>query len=343
MDKVLITGATGFIGSHVASEFCNNKIQTGCLVRSGSNMENIKGLPVKIECGDINDFQSLKRIFAGYSFIVHIAGKAGDWGKYDDFYKVNVEGSMNVLKACEVNGIKDIIFTSSISVYGEENSMEVKDENSPHNSHYPYFTHKVFPCGMNYYRDTKRMAKEKSMLHAKEKGLNLTILEPSFVYGEKEFNTGFYEYIKTAATGIPFLPGSYKNKYHVVYVKDLARAYLIAFNKRLEGINSFIIGNEKAQNMEEIYSIFCSKCGIKKPCNIPKVFVYPFGYIIELLCTILNCKKPPLLTRGRVNMFYDNIEYSTQKAREVLGFVNEYGLEEGIDNTVKWYKERNLI
>ena len=343
MDGVLFTGGTGFIGSHVVREFCSNGIKTGCLVRQGRSLTNIDGLSVKIEHGDIEDLEGLKKIFARYSFVIHIAARAGDWGSYEEFYNANIEGTLNVLKACAANGIRDVIITSSISVYGEENSMCIKNENSTHNSHYHYFADKVFPCGMNYYRDTKALAKEKAIWYAQENGLNLTILEPVWVYGEREFNTGFYEYLKTCASGIPFLPGSYKNKFHVVYVKDLARAYLLAYKKRLEGINSFIIGSESAQKMNEIYRIFCDKAGIRKPRNIPKVLVYPFAFIIELLYTVFRSKKAPILTRGRLNMFYDNIEYSTQKAKTVLEFVNEYSLEKGIENTVKWYKDRKLI
>lgn len=343
MDKVLITGGTGFIGSHVVRALCEKGIETGCLVRENSNKENIEGLPVKLEYGDIEDLESLIRVLRHYNFVIHIAALAGDWGPYERFYSANVEGTLNMLKACTVNGIWDVIITSSISVYGEENSNKIKDEGFPHRSHYHYFADRVFPCSLNYYRDTKAMTKENAIVYAKDKGLNLTILEPVWVYGEREFNTGFYEYLKTAASGIPFLPGSNKNKFHVIYAKDLARAYLLAYENKLQGINSFIIGNEKAELMHEIYRIFCEKAGIVKPKSIPKVLVYPFAFIIELLYTIFRSTKPPLITRGRVNMFYDNIEYSTQKAKQMLGFTNEYSIEEGIGNTVKWYKDRKMI
>jgi len=343
MDRILITGATGFIGSHVAEMFCEKGIDTGCLVRYGSGITALEGLPVKLEYGDITDSHSLVKVLKGYSFVIHIAAYARDWGAYDAFYKTNVEGTLNVLRACVANGIQDVIITSSNSVYGEENNNNKKSESSPCKSHYDYFLDTLFPCKLNYYRDTKALAKQKAIEYAGENALNLTIIEPVWVYGEREFNTGFYEYLKTAKSGIVFLPGSKRNKFHVIYAKDLAMAYYLAYIKKLQGINDIIIGSREAQGMDKIYSLFCKKAGIRKPFNIPKFIVYPLGFCMELAYTLFKAKKAPLMTRGRVNMFYDNIEYSTEKAEKLLGFTSMYTLEEGIERTVNWYKSRKLI
>jgi len=343
MNSVIITGATGFIGSHITRVFCKNQIRVGCLVRENSNRSNIEGLPVEIRIGDIRNIRDLENAFQGYDCIIHNAAKAADWGNFDEFYQTNVTGTLNVLNACIKAGIKNVIMTGSNSVYGEENSFTVKDENFNYNSHYKYFADSIFPCRLNFYRDTKALAKKEAIEFAKNNGLNLTILEPVWVYGEREFNTGFYEYIKTVSAGVPFLPGSKKNKFHVVYAGDLARAYFLAFKKQLKGINCILIGNQKAESMGKIYELFCSEAGLKKPLNIPKAVVYPAAFIMELLYTMFNSKKPPLLTRGRINMFYDNIEFSVKRTEQLLGFRNKYSLEEGIKKTVGWYKAQNLI
>jgi len=343
MSNVLITGAGGFIGSHVAEAFCAEGVTVGCLVRKGSNLTNIKGLPVQLEYGDIMDQESLFKAFKGYDYVIHIAALARDWGSYETFYQTNVEGTLNVLKASVENGIGNVIITSSISVYGEENCRRIKSEDSPHRSHYQYFLDKLFPCKMNYYRDTKALAKEKAIEFAQVSGLNLTILEPVWVYGEREFTTGFFDYLKTAKSGMPFLPGSKDNKFHVVYVKDLARAYYLAYLHQLPGVQSLIIGNRETEKMDRIYGLFCEKAGMGKPINAPKCIFYPLGFFMELFYTLFHAKKAPLLTRGRVNMFYDNIEYATRKAERLLGFTNDYDIEEGIEKTVKWYQDQKLI
>lgn len=93
--------------------------------------------------------------------------------------------------------------------------------------------------------------------------------------------------------------------------------------------------------MDRIFSLFCEYAGVKKPILLPKWAVYLLGLFSELLYTIFNIPKAPLLTRGRVNMFYDNIEYSTLKAEQVLGFKSEHSLREGIKKTVAWYKKQD--
>ena len=343
MKKIIITGANGFIGSHVTDIFCKNRYKVGCYVRKNSNLQRIKHLDIKMHYGDIREELKLSEAFQGYDGVIHIAALVSDWGEYKDFYEINVNGTMNVLGTCKKNNIRNIILTGSCSVYGEENNENIKNENSPLNSHYKYFLDNLFPSKMNYYRDTKRIAKEKAIKYAKDNNLNVTFIEPVWVFGEGEFNTGFYEYLKTAKTKLSFLPGTENNNFHVIYVKDLARSYLLALQKKLKGINCFLIGNNKVEKMNNIYKIFCREAGFKKPMNLSKWLVYPIGFILELFYILFNFKKPPILSRSRVNMFFDNIEYSTKKAKEVLGFENHFGLEDAIKKTVNWYKQNNFI
>ena len=341
--KVLIPGAAGFIGGHITEYFCNNNVDVSCFVRNSSDLSYIKEFPIKIINGSITDFNKLEDSFKNIDTVIHVAALARDWGNYKDFYKTNVTGTINILKACRINNIQNVIITGSISSYGEEDSKEIKTEKHPFNSHYKYFLDSIFPCKMNYYRDTKALATKEAIRFARENDLNLTVIEPVWVYGENEFNTGFYEYISLVKIKTPFVLGSKKNKFHVIYARDLARAYYLAFKKELTGINRIIIGNKNIDYADKIYSIFCSELGVKKPKNIAKEIVYPIGFLMELFYTIFSIKNVPLLTRGRVNMFYDNIEYSTLKAEELLGFTNEFSIDEGIKKTVKWYKDNSLI
>ena len=88
---------------------------------------------------------------------------------------------------------------------------------------------------MNYYRDSKAIATKKAIEFAKENDLNLTILEPVWVYGEREFHTGFYEYLKDVKNGLPVVPGCKKNKFHVVYAGDVADAFYLVYQKNDQG------------------------------------------------------------------------------------------------------------
>ncbi len=342
-NKILITGGNGFIGSHIVDAFLVKNFDVTCLVRESSNLDNLQNLNINIKYGDISKKESIKDAFTDVNFVIHNASYVKDWGDWETFYNINVKGTINVLELCLENGIDNVIMTGSISSYGEEHCLKIKDENSPFNSHYNYFLDRIFPCKMNYYRDTKRIATQKAMKFAKDNNINLTILEPVWVYGEREFSSGFFEYLKSVEEGMRFMPGSSKNKFHVVYVKDLAQAYLLVYEKNMQGVNRFIIGNEKSENMNALYKLFCKTADLKMPINIPKWIVYPIGFLLELFYTIFQYEKPPLLTRGRINMFYDNIEFSIRKVQNVLDFIPKYSLEHGIENTVDWYKENGYL
>ena len=341
--NILITGASGFIGGHIVRYFTDKGINIYCLVRESSNRHFIKDLPVHFLKGDITNYTGLVKAFENMDLIIHTAAISKDWGTWDSFYDVNVNGTINVLKAAMENNIKNIIITGSVSSYGEENSAILKDENSPNESHYAYFMDSMIPSGMNYYRDSKRIATQEASSYALQNNLNLTIIEPVWVYGENEFSSGFYEYLKTLKSGLRIMPGSKKNKFHVIYAGDLARAYYCVVEKQLKGVNRVIIGNEKPENMHRIFGLFCREAGLKLPLNIPRRLIYPVAILWEAGAQLFNSGKAPTLTRARINMFYDNIGFNTGKARSLLSFIAETSLEEGINKTVKWYKKHQYL
>ena len=342
MSKIFLTGATGLVGSHIAEYFSAKGERLTCLVRKKSDLSFLKTLNVEIIEGDISDIELLIEKTNDVDCVIHTAGKVTDWGRKADFYKTNVDGTLNILKACNKNNIRNIIITGSISSYGEENSTQIKDESSPYNSHYNYFLDSIFPCGMNYYRNSKAEMTRQAIEFAEKNKLNLTIIEPAWIFGEREKHSGFYEYLKSVK-GMPFMPGSRKNNFPVIYARDLAKAYYNAFQKNISGVNRIIVGNHETLKMSYVYDLFCKSAGLKKPGNIPKGIIYPIAFFLELAATIFKTKNPPLLTRGRVNMFYDNIQYSTKKSQNLLNLNDLTPLEEAVAKTCKWYKENNWL
>jgi nucleoside-diphosphate-sugar epimerase len=341
--KVLVTGASGFIGGHVVRCLVSHGFEVSCLVRDSGRIAFISDLPVKIIVGDVTDVQGLKTALRGQDAIIHTAGKVGDWGRYDSFYQANVNGTLNVLQAAVDNSIKRVIITGSVSSYGEENFKGLKSESSPYKSHYPYFLHKIFPSGMNHYRDTKALMTSEAIGYAVMHHLDIIIMEPVWVYGENEFGAGFYEYVNTVKSGVRFLPGSRRNTYHVIYAGELARAYHLALTSDLRGIQRLIIGNATPENMARIFGLFCEEAGLKLPALLPKWMTYPIGFILELFSTVFHLKDPPLLTRARVNMFYDSIGYDTSAAARLLNFENRVPVEEGIKKAVQWYRDNKFL
>lgn len=343
MNETLLTGATGFIGSHVLEALVAAGARTVVLARPEANLAFVRTLDPEVRYGDVRDLPSLCAALRGCRQVIHTAALVRDWGQRADFFATNVTGTLNVLEAARREGGSHVIITGSISSYGEEHHPEPKDETSPYASHYPYFLHRVFPSAFNWYRESKAAATEQAIAFARRVGLNLTVLEPPWVYGEREFATGFHAYVKAVRDGQRFMPGSHRNVFHVVYAGDLAKAYLLAWAKPPPGIERFIIGNPTAEPMHRIFALFCREAGLEPPRRLPKWVLYPLALAAEVGATLTRRREPPLLTRARVNMFYDSIRYSTAKAQRVLGFACDYTLEQGIRRTVAWYKENGYL
>jgi nucleoside-diphosphate-sugar epimerase len=343
MSKVLLTGATGFIGSHVLEALTTAGWSVTVLVRPQADLELVRAHQVEIRYGDIRDLTSLCDAARDCTQIVHTAGLVTDWGRTEQFRETNVTGTLNVLEACRRCGIRQATITGSISSYGEEHSHDVKNEQSPYRSHYPYFLDAVFPSGLNRYRDSKAAATQEAVTFAQKHQLNVTVLEPVWVFGEREFGTGFYSYLEAVQAGQHFMPGSSRNRFHVVYARDLAKAYLLAVEKGLPGVERLIIGNPTAEPMRQVFELFCQVASLPTPRLLPKWMVYPIALGLELIYTLAHRPQPPLLTRGRVNMFYDSIQFSTEKAKAKLGFDCQYSLEEGIRRTVAWYQDNHYL
>jgi nucleoside-diphosphate-sugar epimerase len=196
---------------------------------------------------------------------------------------------------------------------------------------------------MNYYGDTKAIAMRNAIAYARKHQMNLIVLDPSYVYGEREFSSGFYEYLRSIKQGIPVAPGSKRNNFSVIYAGDLAKAYHAALDRALTGIHRFIITNPVPVKMDYLLELFCRNAGYKKPPLLSKSVLYIPVMIIEFVATALQSRKPLVLTRGRINMFVNNVEFCAEKAKQVLSFSATTSLEVGIDKTVRWYKENRYL
>lgn len=344
MRKVLLIGGSGFIGSHLLKAFEDRKdVQLRVAVRPSSRLPVPKKSSTGILRGDFFDPVFLSDICQGMDLVIHNAGYARDWGKRSTFWQVNADLPNLVLRSCLEAGIKKVILTGTNSVYGEEHNLVEKDEDSPFSPHHNYFLSKIFPSGLNYYRESKTEGVLRAQKYAAENNLNLMIMEPVWVFGPGEFHTGFYDYIKSVEDGFPFAPGSRRNEFSLIYVNDLVRAYLLAMDSTISGVHRFLLASPEKVKMADFYSKLCKAGGLRAPKLLPKWLMGPIGFVMETLWSIFKAKKPPLLTRGRVAMFYDHISFSSEKARKVLGFSANTPLDQAIEETITWYRNKGYL
>jgi nucleoside-diphosphate-sugar epimerase len=325
--KVFMTGATGFVGSFLAETLIQSDHEVRCLVRKESNLRWIADLEVECYYGSLFDQESLIRGMEGCDTIYHVAGVTKARTE-DEYYRGNFEGTKNVIDAAfrSENKLSRFIHVSSQAAVGPSPTIIPIDESHPANP-------------LTYYGKSKWAAEEyvQSFLGK----MPVTIVRPSAVYGPRD--TDILEFFRTVKFGIiPQLGGSEKYL-SLIHVKDLARGIMIAGEHEKSIGETYFITSPEPYSWQEISRItlnILQKKGFKIPVPLP--LIKAVAAISEGLASLT--KKPALVNKQKVIEMEQNFWTSApNKAQNDLNFKAEIGLENGIRETLIWYKEQKWL
>jgi nucleoside-diphosphate-sugar epimerase len=325
--KTLVTGATGFIGSHLVEALLRRGDHVRCLVRKSSDLKWLHGLPIEVVQGDCNDKSSLKDAVTGVDQVFHLAGvtKAVDERTY---FEVNARGTENLVRAClEHNpSLEKFIYLSSQAAAGPCRNGGQKRETD--------LCEPVSPYGQS-----KRMGEDLALAHASE--LPVLILRPSAVYGPRDRD--IYAFFKLLSKKIkPCFYGP-EQRISLGFVGDMVQAILLASEWKEGSGEIFFLSDGKDYRMEEISDAFASAMGVHPVrIRLPEWTIYGAASLSEYLSKLTG--KPALLNRGKVEeMVQKNWVCDITKARSVLGFKPLVSLAEGARLTVEWYKKERWL
>ncbi|MBI4706816.1 MAG: NAD(P)-dependent oxidoreductase [Candidatus Omnitrophica bacterium] len=341
--KILVTGGTGFIGSHIVKQLVKLKHDVTVCCRKTSPLKFLPLKKIKICHADIRDYAQVKKITSGFDIIYHTAALASDWGRKSDFFKTNVEGTENILKAGFNNGINNFILLSSCAVLGEEDQLSPKDELSPYNPRQSYPLSFLLESNMNYYRISKTLAETEATNFCRDKAVNLTIIRAPWVYGPREFHAGPYIFSKAVQEGYAIMPFNGNKLFHLVYVEDLAKNMASLAEKMPKGTNIFIIADNKPLILKEFLGSFCSALKLKLPYSLPEIFFMPVGIFLEFLYKALKINKSPFLNRARVKIYYCNNVYNNTKAQQLLNLAPQTPVYHAVQKTVRWWRQNGFL
>lgn len=314
--KVLVTGATGFIGSHLSEELVRRGHKVTCLVRENSDLKWIENTELKIIIGDCRKIESLYKAVDGIDYIFHLAGLTKACSE-TDFFCANADGTKNIITATLENNpnLKRFVYISSLAAVGpSQNGSPLKEDTDPH------------PVS-SYGRS--KLEGEKVVLKYKEK-LPVTVIRPSAVYGPRDKD--LFVFFKLLKKGI--FPYWGKCYYSLVYVDDLIQGIILAAeNKKAEG-QVYFMSDSKFYTNEEIMNAISSALGIKAfRLRIPKPFMPFFAYIGERII------KNGIINRDKIKeLSYSHWICDTTKAKDELGFIPKVRLKEGMKWTADWYR-----
>jgi len=326
--KALVTGATGFVGSAVARELVQNGEEAKVLVRPTSDRRNLEGLDVEAVPGDITDPASLRKALSGCDRVYHVAALYTMDNPAEDYYRVNVEGSRNVFRACMDEGVKRVVYTSTIAAVGAGRKGHPADEDSVWNLgdlYVPYVT-------------TKYVA-EFEAYRAAAQGLTVVIVNPCAPMGARD--------VKPTPTGkliVDFLNGKMPvyppMLFNVVDVDDVARGHRLAMERGRPG-QRYILGSENV-SLRDVLQALSRITGARAPLMaIPYHVGVVFSFFAELVMTGL-LKRPTLFTVAGARFVNRIMHASNHKAVTELGW-SPAPMETCLRKAVQWYLEKGYI
>ena len=325
--KALITGATGFIGSHLAKSLIDKGYEVTCTVRRTSDLTWLKGLNVELVEGDITDRESLAEPVRKANYIFHVGGitKAKSEPAY---YKINADGSRILYEVCLENKahIKKIVHVSSLAAGGPAIPGRPRIENDPDEP-------------LTFYGKSKLEGEKYAVQYRKE--LPITIIRPPAVYGPREKDIFFY--FQLISIHLRPVLGWNKKYLSLVYVKDLVHAIILAAESPKSSGQTYYVDDGKIYSWQELSGQIQKALGTRAvPVFVPEWLITAAAYISEAFAAFSS--KPALLNRQKIiELKQKSWATSSDKIRNELGFAAAYDLEKGCAETVQWYRENRWL
>jgi dihydroflavonol-4-reductase len=320
-----VTGATGFVGSHVARALAEQGADLRVLVRANSNLKNIQDIKADLVIGDLRDPASLEKGIGGCDVVFHVAADYRLWVRDPgEMYRANVEGTRAILEAAQKNRVRRVVYTSSVATMGFTSNGQPADENSPVS-----LDNMIGP-----YKRSKFMA-EQVAIEAARAGQDVVIVNPSTPVGECD--------IKPTPTGrivVDFLkkkfPAYVDTGLNLVDVKECARGHIAALEKGRRG-ERYILGGENL-TLKQILDKLAAITGLPSPSiRVPYVLALATGVVDEIVTGRIRGREPratiDAVRMGRKRMFV-----SSAKAERELGW-NRVPVDDALRRAAEWFRE----
>ena len=323
--KVLITGATGFLGKYIVEELKNNGYQVVAFGRNEKIGKTLIDSNVEFFKGDIENKEDLLRAFQGCGAVIHAAALSTVWGKWNNFYKVNVLGTRNIVEICEKQGLK-LVFVSSPSIYaGAKDQLDVKENEAPKDNN------------LNFYIKSKIMAEN----IIKNSKLNYMIIRPRGLFGIGDTSIIPRLLDLNKKMGIPLFADG-KQKVDVTCVENVAYALRLALENERYSRQTYNITNDEPIEFKEILTLFFNEMGTEgKYLKWNYRPILTLVSILEKIYKLFGIEKEPPLTKYTLYLMRYSQTLNIDKAKKELGYYPQISVLEGVKKYVKHIREND--
>lgn len=326
--KTLVTGGTGFTGSHLVRRLLQDGHEVVVLDNQpGLFAEELESLGAQVVIGSITDQELLDRLTEGCDYVQHLAAAFRKINVPKKVYwDVNVEGTRKVLEAARKHGVKRVVYCSTQGVHGHVDNPP-GDEDSP-----------IEP--EDYYQYTKWEGERVCHEYMAE-GMEISIVRPTAIYGPGDPGR-FLLLFKMSKDGRFLMFGNGKTTYHPVYIDNLVDLFLLAAEHPAAVGRTYLGADEHYYTLNDLVKAVGRAMGIDvKIWHLPFRPLWLAAVVVEAVCWPLRISPP--LFRRRVDWFRQVRAFKIDRAREELGYEAKVGIDDGLSETYKWYVEKGYL
>ncbi len=333
MAKVLVTGATGFIGSALTRKLLDRGDEVHILARQKNPpYTNLEDLPVRVHHGDIQNAVSLRGAMKGLDYVYHAAAvyQFYPWWKRKNLaiHKINIQGTRNVVEAARWENIRKIVYTSSIITIGRKTDGSFSNENTSYD-----------PAQSNSNYARSKLEAERFVLEETKRGLPAVVVNPGITLGERDH--------KPTPSGeiiIKFLnrvyPCTFETTWCVAGADDVADGHIAAMEKGKIG-ERYILCNREHYSMAQIFRMLEKITGVRAPrFSLPLPLIRAFAYADEGSARWI--KHQPLLSTEGLRFCSSRLKCNNAKAVRELGYANS-PIETALEKAVQWYRDHGYV
>jgi nucleoside-diphosphate-sugar epimerase len=320
--RVLVTGGGGFLGGAIVRLLVGRGDEVVTLQRG--EYAWMRGLGVEARRGDLADADAVKRACDGVDAVMHVAAKAGVWGRYDAYHRANVVGTRNVIAACRACGVRRLVYTSSPSVVFDGRDESGIDESAPYPRRY-----------LAHYPRTNAIA-ERDVLAANGDALATVALRPHLIWGPGDPHL-VPRIVERAKAGKLRLVGDGSNRVDSTFIDNAAAAHVLALD-RLAGAaaappagKAYFISNGEPMAMAQLINGILDAAGLPPVTKrvSPRV-AYAAGAVLEATHKLFGVAREPRMTRFVARQLATEHWFDLSAARRDLGYEPAVSIDEGL-------------
>ena len=325
MERVLVTGAYGFLGKYVIDELVKNNYKVLAFGRNKTKMQQLKKKNVDIFIGDFCNKDDALKATENVDYVIHCGALSTVWGKREDFINTNVNGTMNLVEGCRKNKVKRFVYVSSPSIYaGRMDRTNIKENDYDENNK------------LNYYIESKILA-EKEL--DKNRDVNWVIIRPRGIFGIGDTSIIPRLIRVNSKIGLPLFNKG-KNYVDMTCVENVAHALRLCLESEKAVGNIYNITNGEPQCFKDLLEELFDKLGVKPKYMFINInVIYFISRLIELFYKTFRIYKEPMLTKYNVCTLGYSQTLDITKAKKDLKYKPIITLSEGIEKYAKDYNK----